>query len=217
MYAKDKKLLEKGYLALLSKLGEEKTSLFFDLFTRNGLDYKLLKALCDELEEERRKKEEAAKAAMPVFRKITNEEYATITKDYKQYLEKVGIKYLDHQGFDIRINTTDGCEEKHHWVTVRRNYDGSLMLSCYVGRLFEYKVRPVKRLKNEMEKRFPSYSIYLDKFPNYSNEYIFDYYLNFTNVEELHESVLKLVKDVDEAIEIAVGEFGNDFEPCFRI
>ena len=42
---------------------------------------------------------------------------------------------------------------------------------------------PVKRLKNEMEKRFPSYSIYLDKFPNYSNEYIFDYY--FTDLNDL--------------------------------
>lgn len=52
------------------------------------MDYKSLKALCDELEEKRRKKEEAAKASMPVFRKISNEEYATVTRDYKQYLKK---------------------------------------------------------------------------------------------------------------------------------
>ena len=62
MLVKDKKLLERGFKLLEEKLGTDKNEAFFQLIASVNLDYARLKEICDALEEERRKKAEAAEA-----------------------------------------------------------------------------------------------------------------------------------------------------------
>ena len=208
MYAKDKKLLEKGYLQLIEKLGEEKTTDFLRLVVDNQMYQPALKALLDSLEEEKKEKAKAAKSAEPVLSKISDFDFAVIRNAYGEYLDSIDVKYNNNQMFTVWMQE----ENRSFSVYVDNGFDGGILLRCYIGRLLTKKVRPVQHLEKLLKAANPGCSVYEEDFHKYSHEFELTTAFNYTTIEDLHCRVQEFTKAANASVNLALQEYGSDFE-----
>ena len=118
---------------------------------------------------------------------------------YADYLKALGITFYDRQGFSVRyerpaigwghIDLIDG------WHT---NVPGSLYIHDYVGLIDGGKRRQQKTLR-ELRSRFePAYEFY-EEWPEFGMGQAF----TFTGLDDLHQRVVNLSDNLDEAYKIA--------------
>lgn len=129
------------------------------------------------------------------------EENSTILDSYASYLALHSITYSSKNGFAVHF------PEAMVWLA--SSPSGMITLSTYVG-LVNF-IRPAKRLVRELEKRWPRYKIWPEKFTAGYFEIEVEYVFPYTTTVALHEEVMVMAQMAVDGYKIGKEIVGEEF------
>ena len=130
-----------------------------------------------------------------------------VFREYAAFLDAQGIKYNDHQGFYVYIDTKN---INHSFTHVCQPFNGRILITDYCGNCYT-GIRAANRVVKAIQAKFPGIDIRPER---YGGSFEIEIYheIEFKTIEDLHEHVIQVAEVADEGAGIGREMLGESFD-----